>query len=137
MSFVKAGEKKRKPSDKKPRHALLDYANDWKFQIDFKDRKLVFPPIICSTDLRPDGVIWSVLSRTVILLELTCCAEEGIAAAQQRKEERYADLMSQVSENKWTPTLLTLEVGARGLVGSRTSQLCYSWVFLCKSQSPL
>jgi len=121
MSFVKAGEQKRKPSHRaKPKHALLEYANDWKMQVDFKDRKLVFPPVICSTELRPDGVIWSVLTRTVILLELTCCAEEGIEAAQIRKEARYADLMSLVSERKWAPTLLTLEVGARGLVCSKT-----------------
>lgn len=76
--------------------------------------------MICSTELRPDGVIWSVLTRTVILLELTCCAEEGIEAAQMRKEARYADLMSLASECKWAPTLLTLEVGARGLVCSKT-----------------
>src|SRR4051812_34590104 len=47
---------------------------------------LVFPPAICSTALRPDAVLWSSLSRTVILLELTCPAEEGIEAAQIRKE---------------------------------------------------
>ena len=76
-SFIRAGEQK-KPcsSDKCSRY--LDYANDWKLQVDFEDRKLVFPPVICSTNLRPDAVLWSCLSRTVILLELTCCAEEGI-----------------------------------------------------------
>ena len=81
---------------------------------------LVFPPAICSTELRPDAVLWSSLTRTVILLELTCPAEEGIEAAQIRKEARYAGLMAEITEQKWTPTLLTFEVGARGLVGSRT-----------------
>ena len=99
---------------------LLDFANDWKMQIDLNDNKLVFPPIICSTNLRPDIVLWSPLSRTVILLELTCCAEEGTENAHVRKEARYADLMSEIVEAKWTPTLLTLEVGARDLVGSQT-----------------
>ena len=65
-------------------------------------------------------MIWSALSRTVILLELTCCAEEGIEGAQIRKEARYAELLKQIEEQKWTATLLTLEIGARGLVGSRT-----------------
>ena len=64
----------------------MDYANDWKLQVDFEDRKLVFPPNICATSLRPDIVISSALTRNVILLELTCCAEEGIDAAQLRKE---------------------------------------------------
>jgi len=60
-------------------------------------------------------------SRTVILIELTCCAEEGVAAAQARKEARYEDLLTTIRETKmWTARLLTVEVGARGLVGSST-----------------
>ena len=106
--------------------------------------KIVFPPNFCTTALRPDAVIWSALSRTVILLELTCPAEEGIHAAQIRKEDRYADLMTQITEQKWTPTLLTLEVGARGLVGSRTFRSFVTLGFsvssanqLCKSLSDI
>ena len=118
--FVRAGQRKKPLNKSQERRCLLDFANDWKLQVDFKDRKLVFPPAICSTDLRPDAVIWSALSRTVILLELTCCAEEGIEGAQIRKEARYAELLKQIEEQKWTVTLLTLEIGARGLVGSRT-----------------
>ena len=93
--------------------------------------------MICSTELRPDGVIWSVL----VLLELMCCAEEGIGAAQMRKEARYAEL---TTESKWTPTLLTLEVGARGLVCSRTLHAFMRLGFsgpsarsLCKSLSEI
>jgi hypothetical protein len=80
----------------------------------------------------------------VILLELTCCAEEGIEAAQMRKEARYADLMSLASESKWAPTLLTLEVGARGLVCSKTLHAFVRLGFsspsarsLCKSLSEI
>ena len=100
----------------------------------------MFPPIICSTKLRADVVVWSSGSQSVILLELTCCAEEGIQGAQVRKEERYCDLMQQISEEKWTPALLTLEVGARGLVGSKTFHAFHKIGFssrqaknLCKS----
>jgi hypothetical protein len=144
-SFVRAGER-RKPNANgaQKRRCLLDFANDWKLQVDFKDRKLVFPPAICSTELRPDAVLWSSLSRTVILLELTCPAEEGIEAAQIRKEARYASLMAEITEQKWTPTLLTLEVGARGLVGSRTFRNFVTLGFsvqsanqLCKSLSDI
>lgn len=88
--------------------SLLDYANDWKLQVDFEDRKLVFPPNICTSSLRPDIVISSALTRNVILLELTCCAEEGI--------QETVD----IAANNWTARLFTLEIGARGLVGSRT-----------------
>ena len=89
--------------------------------VDFDHRKITFPPFIVATDLRPDVVLWSTLSRTVILLELTCPAEEGIAAAQIRKQSRYQDLLDEINATKtWKARLLTLEVGARGLVGSST-----------------
>ena len=118
QSFVSAGARgKQKPSDARSR-SLLDYANDWQLQVDFEDRKLVFPPNICATNLRPDIVISSAKTCNVILLELTCCAEEGIDAAQLRKETRYAELMTDIAAQGWTAQLFTLEVGARGKVCS-------------------
>ena len=86
-SFVRAGQAKKLPTSA-PRRGLLDYANDWKILVDFDSKPITFPPVICATSERPDVIIWSPLSRTVILLELTCPAEEGIAAAQLRKECR-------------------------------------------------
>ena len=119
--FVREGVQKNraKNGDIPKKLGLLAYANDWKL-VDFEDRKMVFPPLICATSLTPDIVIWSKMSRSVILIELTCCAEEGINAAQQRKETRYAELMEQINLTNWKASLLTLEIGARGLVGSRT-----------------
>ena len=120
--FVREGAKPKKGSaESKQRRGLLNYANDWKMQVDFKDHELVFPPAICATSLRPDAVLWSIMSHVVILLELTCCAEEGFSAAQLRKESRYAGLLQEINESKtWKASLLTLEVGARGLVSPRT-----------------
>src|SRR6185295_19575972 len=61
------------------------------------------------------------MSRTVILIELTCPAEEGIEAAQIRKETRYHELLEQINDTKtWKARLMTVEVGARGLVGTST-----------------
>ena len=58
------------------------------------------------------------MSRVVVLIELTCCADEGIRAAQLRKETRYTQLVSGINETKvWKASLRTLEIGARGLVG--------------------
>jgi hypothetical protein len=58
--------------------------------------------------------------RAVILLELTVPAEEGLDAAKLRKEAKYTKLLESISEsNYWKPQLLTLEVGARGLVSTR------------------
>ena len=101
--------------------------------VDFKHDPIVFPPMICSPSERPDIIIWSPLSRTVILLELTCPAEEGIAAAQIRKEARYQELLEQINGTKtWKARLLTVEIGARGLVGSNTFR-----VFECSGSPPI
>ena len=54
--------------------------------------------------------------KTVVLIELTCPAEEGIQNASVRKQERYADLTDLISNHNWTPQLFTVEVGARGFV---------------------
>ena len=88
-------------------------------------------PAICNTNLRPDIVLWFPLSRTVILLELTCCAEEGTENAHIRKEARYAELMSEIVEAKWTPSFVDLEVGARGLVSAQQAKT------VCKSLSEI
>jgi hypothetical protein len=99
-SFVRAGQKLKGPTAKTDNRGLLDYANDWKMLVDFDHRKITFPPFIVATNLRPDVVLWSALSRTVILLELTCPAEEGIAAAQIRKQSRYEDLLDEINATK-------------------------------------
>ena len=67
------------------------------------------------------------MRRHVVLLELTCCAEEGTKAAQLRKEVRYHELVENINENNWNAELLTIEVGARGLIGNRT---CRAFVSL-------
>ena len=92
----------------------------WQLLIDFTHKKIVFPPVICSTNERPDIVLWSIMAHRVVLLELTCPAEEGIHAAQMRKETRYLGLIEEIKTAGWTPDLLTVEVGARGLVGGST-----------------
>jgi len=105
----------------KPKKGLLEFANDWKLLVDYDHKKITFPPIIVASAQRPDVVLWSSRSRTVILLELTCPAEEGITAAQIRKESRYHELINEINETKtWKAHLLTVEVGARGLVASTT-----------------
>ena len=120
-SFVQSTRKNRKTKKSNtPRPSLLDTANDWMMLVDYDKNKIVFPPMICATSQRPDIVIWSSMARTVIIIELTCPAEEGIQAAAIRKESRYASLLAQIEETKsWSGQLLTIEIGARGLVSSR------------------
>jgi hypothetical protein len=118
-SFVQKGTRAFSPHT--PTASSLDGSCDWQLAVDYKHKPVVFPPIILATDQRPDVVIWSESSRRVFLLELTCPAEEGIQAARDRKEARYAPLVDSINGTKcWTADLLTLEVGARGLVACHT-----------------
>ena len=66
----------------------LDGSDDWKILVDFDSEQIVFPPEILSTSERPDIIIWSYASRKVLLIELTCPAEEGIDDAKIRKETK-------------------------------------------------
>jgi zinc-binding in reverse transcriptase len=117
--FVRAG--KEKPS-KQPqgKAGLLSGANDWKLLVDYDHEKIVYPPVICASIERPDAVLWSCKTRAVILVELTCPAEEGVEAAQLRKENRYFKLVNDSREAGWRAELLTIECGARGLIGNST-----------------
>ena len=119
-SFVKSGDKTLPVStiNKTPlKQNLLSGANDWQLMVDFEHRKLVFPPEIYSTDLRPDILIWSQSSRMILLIELTVPAEENILAAHIRKTARYEQLAFLAKLiNSWDSKIITIEVGARGFV---------------------
>ncbi len=111
--------------------------------VDLDKKNIVFPSCIVATELRPDVVLWSKMSRIVVLLELTCCAEEGIRAAQLRKETKYSELVDSINETKvWKASLHTIEIGARGLVATTTHRIFVQLGFssaqaksLCKTLS--
>lgn len=125
ITFVKAGSETHQPrAENQMQPHLLSYANDWKLLVDLPDSNYVFPPEIYSTNERPDIIIWSPKLKTVILLELTCPAEEGIQAAKIRKQSKYMPLLDNISrDSTWKPLLLTMEVGVRGFVASSTRQV--------------
>ena len=108
------------------RHArLLENTRDWRLLIDFDHKRAIFPPSICPTDQRPDIVIWSESTKTVVMAELTCPMEENMIRAITCKTARYALLVEQIKQAGWSPVLLTVEGGARGFVAkSMRSFLC-------------
>jgi hypothetical protein len=124
-------------STKLQRSNLLSCANDWELLIDFDHKRLVVPPEICSTDQRPDIVIWSPSSKTAYFIELTCPSEENIEAAQIYKAARYIELCSLASNNGWNTKTFPVEAGARGFV-SRSMNSCFRALgFTPKSASSL
>ena len=90
IAFVKAGAfpNKTRSSNKEDNAHMLSKANDWKHLVDLPGSNYVFPPENYSTAKGPDILIWSVQLHEVLLVELTCPAEEGIKTAQVRKEGR-------------------------------------------------
>jgi hypothetical protein len=123
ISFIRAGESKPTKKTTINKTTLLSGATDWMLLVDSKENKLVFPPEIYGTPERPDIVIWSKQTKTVLIIELTCPAEEGIEAAKVRKETRYFDLKCASKDRGWSAEVLTIEVGARGFVARSLSRL--------------
>ena len=113
---------KRAKTTRRPKRSLLSTATDWKLLVDFRFKPYVFPQHIFATRERPDILIYSNSLRVVIFGELTCPAEEGIAAAKLYKQARYAGLAEEIESlpHPWTVYVLNLEVGARGFVARST-----------------
>ena len=123
-SFVKAGEKRSNHSKPIDTGSLFDGARDWMMKVDTEFNRLVFPPEIYSTPQRPDIVIWSASIKVVLLLELTCPAEENFDKAHLRKEIRYSDLCREINKSTgWRAHHHPFEVGARGFVARSTRSL--------------
>ena len=133
INFVKAGSCKITSQKKKSENHsdLLASANDWKLLTDLPGNNYVFPPEIFPTQERPDIVIWSIKSKRVLLIELTCPAEEGIQAAKIHKETKYQGLLENISRTTpWIPSLYTIEVGVRGFIAI-SSQQVFSKLGIC------
>jgi hypothetical protein len=123
IAFVSATSKIRGNSRQPCRKSLLSAANDWQLLIDFDCNQILFPPTIVATSQRPDVVLWSARTKTVIMVELTCPAEENFLNAHTRKMDRYTILQEQIRDAKWTPVLRTVEAGARGFVSNRFQKI--------------
>ena len=74
-----------------------------------------FPVHIVSTDLRPDIVWWNSKEKFMCLAELTVCFESNFNDAACRKTAKYTDLVYQARNNGYRTTLLTLQMGSRGV----------------------
>ena len=123
IQFVQAGHQIVK-NNKPIQFNLLSNTNDWKLLADLPGCNYVFPPEIFSTTERPDITIWSTKIKKVILIELTCPAEEGIEAAQVRKISKYLPLVKDISSmTAWKPLLFTIEIGVRGFIAISTRQV--------------
>ena len=118
---------------------LLESADDWKVQFDVNDegvsvKERPFPSeiaVVSGPGSRPDGVIWSMQTKTVIWIELTSPWEENLTKKHFEKMDKYNKLAIDLREGKhhgvkWTVVPLCVEVGARGAINEQP------WNWMCK-----
>ena len=115
IQFVRPGQRLPAPShvmQRKPlaSQAILLQANDWTFLYDLEGQ-LQFPIEAAETSLRPDVVLFSRSSKTIVLLELTVPLEDNVHLAHDRKTSKYSALVTACEENGFKTHVFALEVG--------------------------
>ena len=87
--------------------------------------------VVSGLGSRPDGVIWSMQTKTVIGIERTSPWEENPTKKHFEKMDKYNKLAIDLREGKhhgvkWTVVPLCVEVGARGEINEQP------WNWMCK-----
>jgi hypothetical protein len=54
--------------------------------------------------------------KEIIIIELTVCFESGFAAAEERKLDRYASIMTDLKDAQYNAKIFTIEIGSRGMI---------------------
>ena len=83
---------------------------------------IVFPPQIAETAKRPDITIYSVITKNVIIIELTVPTEENLANAYARKKCKYQELIAECENRGWSVYYFPVEVGSRGFYNTSLSK---------------
>ena len=85
-----------------------------------------FPVEILGGDLglRPDGVIWSRSTETVVWIELTSPWEDNMTLRHSEKHTRYTQLKIVCEANGWKVHALCVDVGCRGHVSQSFEWMC-------------
>ena len=109
---------------KSPIAGLLNSAPDWTLLSDLNS-KLIVPPFLAITQLRPDILMYSSSTKKCIILELTCCCEENMEQWHSKKFLKYDALSQSIIHNGWETHLFPIEVGARGYCGTSIKS-CFS-----------
>ena len=115
ISFVKEGHRGKEAG--RSLKSYLDSSKDWKMLVDLGKPRLKVPEHIVVTTKRPDIVIYSNMSRQVLMVELTCPWEDRIGLANELKQKNYEDIRQESVQNGWRCQVWPVEIGARGFAG--------------------
>ena len=135
IKFVKQGHSKQGRTKKS--FGLLEKARDWILLADIGACKLLFPSEIFSTSERPDIVLYSKSTTTVILIENTSGCEENMSERHTYKVNHYNDLVNAIEANGWVCHFFAIEVCARGYNSSHVPFCLKSLGFTPKSVKSL
>ena len=120
---------------------LFAKAMDWKIMFDLGVGKTQFPAEIIETNggvgSRPDGVIWSMSTKVVVWIELTCPWEDNMSKWHFRKNAKYSQLKINCEAKGWKVHPLCVEVGCRGYVAESFHRMCKVLGFTKKEQQAL
>ena len=120
VSFIKKGQRTRK--DREVKTGLLDTATDLVVQIDLRQKVSHFPPHITTTSDRPYLVLYSNITKVVIMIELTSPVEDNLEKWRVVKSTKYEKLAESIRDGgDWKAFVFTVEVGARGFVANKTA----------------
>ena len=136
IKFVKQGIKPVK-SSKKVHTGILHSASDWKLRFDYGDDKLVVPSFLTITTLRPDILLFSAITKKVVIIELTCPCEENMSQWHLDKTEKYHSLCSSIRSNGWAVYFFSVEVGARGFCADSVKNCLFSLGFNSKNRKKI
>ena len=114
IKFIKTGESK-KPAARPEEvdSSYLNTARDWTLKVDLH-RRLVVPPHIMETTLRPDMLLISERSKQLGIVELTVPREDRVEVSAELKKMRYSPLEEAARRKGWKVRMWTIEVGCRG-----------------------
>ena len=90
----------------------------------------VIPPDILVTLLKPDLFLVNVVSKVAIVFELTCPWDGNIQRSHEYKEQRYAALVGDLSNN-FTVFQFSVEVSVRGQLSKSNRARLKSFAFRC------
>lgn len=100
---------------------LLATARDWEMTVD-SEKQLKIPSHINQSRLRPDIILVSEATKQLFMLELTVPWEERMEEAQERKREKYQELVEDCRRNGWKTRCMPVEVGCRGFANYSLSK---------------
>ncbi|CAM4608140.1 unnamed protein product [Leuciscus chuanchicus] len=120
IHFIKEGQKPEKTL-KNCSVGLLSTARDWVMTVDL-ERQLKIPTHNTQSKVRPDIILVSEATKHLILLELTVSWEERMEEAQERKREKYQELVEDYRRNGWRTRCMPVEVGSRGFASYSLSK---------------